>query len=63
MLLGHVAEPRCLHGEPWKTCAACACQAWCEDCHARIELDDPPHPRETLTCNACVDRMIGKAAA
>ena len=60
---GHVATPRCLHGEPWKPCSTCAHQAWCEDCFERIELDEPPHPRETVTCMKCVDRMIGKAAA
>lgn len=53
------ALPRCRHEKPWKTCAACARQAWCEDCGASIELPEPPHPRETVTCEQCVDRMIG----
>ena len=63
MIRSYVATPRCLHGQPWKACSACACQAWCEDCGERVELDEPPHPRETVTCMKCVDRMIGKAAA
>jgi hypothetical protein len=54
------AAPRCLHGEPWKTCRACSWAAWCEDCGAKVALDEPPHPRETVTCEACVDRMIGR---
>lgn len=50
--------PQCRHAKPWKTCATCARQAWCEDCGAHIELEAPPHSRETVTCAECVDRMI-----
>jgi hypothetical protein len=57
-----VVKPRCLHGEIWNRCETCRCYAWCEDCGMLVDdLDEPPHPRETLTCASCVDRMIGPA--
>jgi hypothetical protein len=36
--------------------------AWCEDCGAYVELDEPLHPRETVTCTECVDRMTHRSA-
>lgn len=54
--------PHCLHGAPWSACETCARITWCEDCGEKIELDEPPHPRDCVTCGRCVDRMIGRVA-
>lgn len=40
-------------------CDACARTAWCADCGQRLFLDEPLHPCESVTCESCVDRMIG----
>lgn len=56
------APPRCLHGTIWNVCDTCARMTWCEDCGAKIELDKPLHPRETITCERCVDRVVGRVA-
>ena len=51
--------PRCMHGAPWNHCETCRRFAWCEDCGALVnDLDEPLLSNETITCAACVDRMI-----
>jgi hypothetical protein len=53
-----VDGPRCLHGATWKHCVLCARTTWCEDCGDRIVLDEVVDPRESVTCESCVDQMI-----
>jgi hypothetical protein len=57
-----VPKPRCAHGKIWNRCEVCQCYAWCEDCGEIIDLDEPLHPRATITCASCVDRMISHGA-
>ena len=56
-------DPRCVHGAVWNACGECTCTAWCEDCGARIVLDEPIHPEKSATCESCVERTIGNRKA